>query len=284
VEPGSLIDNTMPPPLACTVRGCHLPLRREGRTWLCDAGHTYDIARSGYVNLLQPQDRRSRRPGDTKTAVEARHRLLAAGVGHSIADALVGRAHARLAGGGLVAVDLGSGAGDVLAAAASAAPNTAIGIDLSAAAAEIAARRFPDRTWVVANADRRLPLLDRSVDLILSLHGRRNSPECARVLRPAGALLVAVPGPDDLIELRAAVQGREVERARGDAIVDAHEPHFSVIERATIRERRRLGRDALVDLLRGTYRGARVSAETRVEALADLEVTLSSEVFVLAPR
>ena len=47
-------------PLACSVRGCHQPLTRRGAAYACDRGHTFDIARSGYLNLLQPQDRRSR--------------------------------------------------------------------------------------------------------------------------------------------------------------------------------------------------------------------------------
>ena len=44
----------------------------------------------------------------------------------------------------------------------------------------------------------------------------------------------------------------------------------------------RLDRDALKDLLRGTYRGERRSAVKRVEALENLEVTLASELFLLA--
>jgi len=65
--------------LLCTVRGCHLPLTRteegSGRRLACPRGHSFDVARSGYINLLQPQDRRSKRPGDTPAAVAARRRL-----------------------------------------------------------------------------------------------------------------------------------------------------------------------------------------------------------------
>ena len=44
--------------LACSVRGCGRPLEKNDRALVCARGHSYDIARSGYVNLLQPQDRR----------------------------------------------------------------------------------------------------------------------------------------------------------------------------------------------------------------------------------
>ena len=61
--------------LLCTVRNCHLALAREESRLICPRGHSFDVARSGYINLLQPQDRRSRQPGDTGTAVAARRRL-----------------------------------------------------------------------------------------------------------------------------------------------------------------------------------------------------------------
>ena len=42
--------------LLCPVRGCHLGLTRDERRVFCPHGHSFDIARSGYVNLLEPQD------------------------------------------------------------------------------------------------------------------------------------------------------------------------------------------------------------------------------------
>ena len=51
--------------LLCPVRDCRMALPREERRLLCPRGHSFDVARSGYINLLQPQDRRSKRPGDT---------------------------------------------------------------------------------------------------------------------------------------------------------------------------------------------------------------------------
>lgn len=261
--------------LACSVRECARPLTRLGRTLTCPLGHTYDIARRGYVNLLQPQDRRSTKAGDAKEAMAARARLLAAGVGRTILDAFVQMAATDLRAGAVV-VDLGSGAGDGLATLAETQTIDGIGIDLSTAATDYAARRFPALTWVVANADRRLPLLDGCVDLVLSFNARRHPIECARVLAPHGVLLVAIPAEDDLVELREAVQGTGDARDRADALVADHAPLFSVASRGAARERHGLDRAALLDLLRATYRGARTSTAARVEALDRLDVTLAS--------
>jgi SAM-dependent methyltransferase len=122
--------------------------------------------------------------------------LLDAGIGRTfITDLVRCLTSLSLPVNGSVA-DLGAGTGDALAACVAAERTVAgIGIDLSTAAARHASRRFPDLTWVVANADRRLPLIDGRVSLFLSLHGRRNPAECARALAPTGFLLVAVPRP-----------------------------------------------------------------------------------------
>src|SRR3989442_1409083 len=66
--------------LVCPVRGCHMALAREDRRLLCPRGHSFDVARSGYVNLLQPQERRSKQAGDSKAVVAARRRLHDRGV------------------------------------------------------------------------------------------------------------------------------------------------------------------------------------------------------------
>src|SRR5271154_4109559 len=74
--------------LVCSVRDCGMPLDREERRLVCPRGHSFDVARSGYVNLLQPQDRRSKEPGDTADAVAARRKLHERGVTKPLLDAI----------------------------------------------------------------------------------------------------------------------------------------------------------------------------------------------------
>ena len=152
------------------------------------------------------------------------------------------------------------------------------------AAARHAARRFPHLTWVVANADRRLPLIDGAVSFLISLHGRRNPSDCARVVGSSGVLFIAVPAPDDLLELRRLVQGAAVERSRIEAVIGEHEALFRPLERFSTRERHTLNQRALKDLLTGTYRGARKSAGPVVESLTAMDVTVASDCVVLARR
>jgi 23S rRNA (guanine745-N1)-methyltransferase len=266
------------------VRGCTLPLERRDRTYVCGVGHSYDIARSGYVNLLQPQDRRSAEAGDSREAIDARESLLASGVGHTLINAITICSRSLNLDDEPVVVDLGCGSGDALAALTVRDTSAGVGIDLSTPAIERASRRFPDRTWVVANADRRLPLLDRSVDLVVSLHARRNPPEVARVLRQTGSLIVAVPAADDLIELRELVQGQRVERDRGEVVLAEHDTLFELVGRSVVREAQDLDRDALLSVLTGTYRGVRHGLADRVAALTRMTVTLASEILMFRLR
>lgn len=287
------------------MRGCGAPLERRTLSFYCAHGHQFDIARAGYLNLLQPQDKKTTAPGDSRSAVAARASLLAAGIGRATLDAVVDvvarltapqatgphltAAHlttARLTTSNdpPIVVELGSGSGDLLGSLMLRRHVTAIGIELSTAAASVAARQFPRATWVVANADRRLPLIDASIDLMVSVHARRNPAECLRALDRRGYLIVAVPAADDLIELREAVQGDATRRDRVETLLGEHEEWFEVVERHTSRVHLDLKRDTLLELLAATYRGRRFSASAAIERLQHLNVTLASEIVVFAPR
>ena len=64
------------PELLCPV--CGAPLRREDRAWRCENRHCFDVARSGYVNLLPPSPA-GRRHGDDRRMVDARTAFLSRG-------------------------------------------------------------------------------------------------------------------------------------------------------------------------------------------------------------
>ena len=60
--------------LLCPV--CGQRLRRGEKTWNCDGGHAFDVARQGYVNLLPVTQKHSLHPGDTRQQVVARRAFL----------------------------------------------------------------------------------------------------------------------------------------------------------------------------------------------------------------
>ncbi|MEW6071698.1 MAG: putative RNA methyltransferase [Planctomycetota bacterium] len=268
-------------PLACPVRGCGRPLVRQPRAWSCARGHSFDVARRGYVNLLQPGDRRSRAAGDSPAALAARERLEARGLGEELRAALAAEALALALPPGARALDVGAGTGLLLARLAGAARLEGWALDLSAAAAERGARRHPELAWVVANADRRLPFAAGAFALLVSCTGPKHPREFRRVLALGGVLLLAVPGADDLIELRAALTGRGRPIERAAKTLSRFGAEFRGEGRQEIRARANLDRAGIEDLLAASYRGARHAERRRLGALDALAVTLATEILRL---
>lgn len=249
-------------------------MERRERSLVCPQGHSFDLARSGYCNLLQPQDRRSKNPGDSRTAVEARRRLLDAGYGAALLAALEEEVARRP---GAAVLDVGCGEGYYLGSLAAGIGIEAHGLDLSVPAVELAARRYPGVTWVVANADRFLPYASGSFELVLSLDARLNPGEIRRVMAPEGRLLVAVPAPDDLIELRTAVLGEGLLRDRLARAAELLAPDFVLEERRSVRQTNRLDAAGLRDALAATYRGARQSRLARLDGVEAMEVNFAHD-------
>src|SRR5580692_11520943 len=160
--------------LVCPVRDCHQALTREAQRWVCPRGHSFDIARSGYINLLQPQDRRSKHPGDTAAVVAARRRLHDRGVSGPLLRAI---AEMTAAAPGDVVLDAGCGDGFYLGSLALETGCDAHGVDISIPAVDAAARRYPGYEWIVANADRFVPYATGAFSIVLSITARMNAPE-----------------------------------------------------------------------------------------------------------
>ena len=251
--------------LLCTVRNCHLALVREESRLICPRGHSFDVARSGYINLLQPQDRRSKQPGDTGTAVAARRRLHDRGATEPLL-----RGIAEIAGPSPddIVLDAGCGDGYYLGTLARQTGFDAHGVDISIPAVEGAARRYPECEWIVANADRFVPYTDNSFSMVLSITARMNSAEFGRVLRDGGRLLVALPGPEDLIELRGAGRDR-VARA-----VETFTQDFRLVEQRRVTTTADLDAAAVLDVLHSIYR------PMRSEPAGAMRVTLSLDLLL----
>jgi len=231
--------------LQCTVRNCRSPLVLQDRRVVCAHGHSFDLAKSGYINVLQPQDKRSKNPGDSAAAVAARRRTHDRGVTAPLLNGIAEILHGTASD---VALDAGCGDGFYLGSLAARCGLEPHGIDISIPAVDAAARRYPGYEWVVANADRMVPYLDASFSVVLSITGRMNAPEFRRVLRDDGRLLVALAAPDDLIELRGAGRDR-VERT----VAEFSGP-FRLEEQRRVTIAAELDAEAVSDVLHAIYR------------------------------
>lgn len=251
--------------LLCPVRDCHQALTLMGKSFVCSRGHSFDLARSGYANFLQPQERRSKQPGDSAAAVQARRRLHDRGVSMSLLGGITELLQPQE---GEWVLDAGCGDGFYLGSIAQQSRCEGIGIDISTPAIDAAARRYPACHWFVANADRFVPCQTASMSAVLSITARMNPAEFRRVLRDGGRLLVAIPAEEDLIELRGV--GRE-RRAR---TVEEFSTLFRLQHHAKVQTTAQLDATAVEDVGLSVYRPLSASSVRAMQVTFALDLLL----------
>lgn len=249
--------------LACPLCGSHFaemasalgekrsrgvsPASTGSGSLLCGEGHSFDIARRGYVNLLAGGARAGL--GDTAAMVAARAAFLDAGHFDPLVSA-VAQAAQEAAGdepGGVV--EVGAGTGHYLAAALDRMPARAgLALDASRCAARRAARAHPRADAVVCDVWRALPLRDGTARVLIDVFAPRNGVEMARVLAPAGTLLVVTPTERHLAELREPLGMLAVDEHKAERLDAALGPHLVAGRRTEVEAEMELAHSTLRDL------------------------------------
>ena len=204
--------------LLCPV--CGGRLAREKTVWRCESRHSFDVARSGYVNLLPPSAS-GKRHGDDKRMVAARTAFLSRGYYDHLIGA-VAETCAQLTGPDACVLDAGCGEGTYTRAiydalAAKGGCPQLLGADISAEAVRRAARQVPEGIFCAASTAHLPPLM---------------AEEFLRVLKPGGYLLRVVPMERHLFELKAAVYDRPYENPPAEPAVEG----FRLLRTQTLRK------------------------------------------------
>jgi len=187
---------------------CHQPLSNTAGQMACLSGHTYDIAKEGYVNLLLANMKKSANPGDSAEMVRSRRRFLDMGyysrLGEIIADKTSRLIEASVAPEGFTLLDAGCGEGYYLSTIERNTPGSGIklfAMDISREAVRLAAKRVTSASFAVASLYS-MPCSDNSADCILSVFSPIPAEEFRRVLAPGGAIIHVHPGEKHLLSLR----------------------------------------------------------------------------------
>lgn len=258
--------------LCCPLDGADLTL--NDKTWRCDHGHSFDVAKQGYVNLLPVQNKRSRDPGDSKAMVQARSRFLAEGFYAPLAEALAAAVLAQPAG---ALLDAGCGEGYYLrqvldAADARGVALNAAALDISKWAVQAAAKRDPRVSWLVAS-NSSIPVPDHSIDTLFCVFGFPVESEFKRVLNADGRLIMIDPAPRHLHELKQVIYDEVKDKPASLPVSDAWQ--LASEQRVTFSVELP-SRDVIHDLLAMTphlYRASSAGRE-RAEALTSLTITV----------
>ncbi len=210
-------------PIELICPNCKEALNLSERVLTCENGHSFDVAREGYVNLLSGARRTGAAAGDTAEMMTARRAFLGAGHYLELAETVSGIVNEdRLQSGGVVA-DIGCGEGyylGVLLRGRAAENVRAYGTDISKAAVAAAARAYPKVQFVVADTNALIPLADKSVDVLLNVFAPRNAQEFSRVVRPGGRLVIVIPAEKHLAGLRERFKLLGVEQGKAAKIAE----------------------------------------------------------------
>lgn len=162
----------------------------------CLKGHSFDIAKQGYVNLLLDNSQ-NKRHGDDKLMVKSRTDFLEAGYYDPLRNAL-----SEIIGTGNTVLDAGCGEGYYTQRFAE--NNTVCGIDISKDALKVASRRCENVSFAVASISN-IPLNDCSQDVVVNIFAPDSPDEFNRVLNGNGRLIIVVPMERHLYALKSAI-------------------------------------------------------------------------------
>jgi len=267
--------------LVCPIDGKNLDCLEK--QYICENGHTYDIARQGYVNLLPVQHKRSKNPGDSKAMVIARKLFLDTGIYQPIAAKLTDLVLAQLqAAENHCLLDAGCGEAyytdavfKALCDNDSSTDFSLIGLDISKDAIIQSTKRNKQIDWVVAT-NRQLPVKDESVDIILCLFGFLSVESFAKALKPNGKIIFVDPGMNHLKELREVIYP-SLKKTESSTLQNMEIPGFSLKSSDSLTFREKLSDiEQIQNLLVMTPHFYRASKEGREAAagLTELDITV----------
>lgn len=259
--------------------GLDQPVGPPPAPWTCPSGHSFDVAREGYVNLLITHQRRQREPGDSAEMLQHRRRFLDAGHYRPLAEAL-----AAFARPGQAVLDAGCGEGYYTRTWPDKHEGLEVwAVDIAKPAVRSAAKRArgPRPYYAVASVYD-LPVADASIDLALSVFAPLHSPEFERVLRPGGRLITVTPGPDHLDGLKAKLFSEpEPHPERGPFDGDDATTRLSRAGSQRLRFDLELAdADAVADLLNMTPYAWYVSPEVRQSVVSEASLSTTIDFLV----
>jgi len=228
--------NNTQPVLKWLCPNCSQSLRAVNKSWVCQQGHCFDIAKQGYVNLLQVQDKRSKQPGDSKVMIQSRRKFLEQGY----YDPLLRKLHQVIQAVQALAVtennpdwlDMGCGEGYYVGKLKAMTPNWSwYGLDISKEAIKMAAKQYPVQ-FIVASS-RQVPALDASFDGIYNLFSPFKTEQLLRLLKAQGTWIRVSPGPSHLKEIKSALYSQPVlhkvpTTPEGFAEIDTEQLQFEI--------------------------------------------------------
>jgi len=261
---------------------CREPLHPGDKTAVCENGHCFDRSREGYFNLLCSQSSSRKRHGDDRLMLSSRRHFLSQGYYDFLLNGVAALLRKHLAAGKAAILDAGCGEGHYTEGLYRLLSDFGFdpeftAIDISKEAAKMTAKRqFPHET--AAASAYALPAADGSCDAVINIFSPLAVEEFARVLKPDGILVRAVPRERHLWGLKARIYDKPYLNPPAAQALRG----FSPLDRLDLDRQLHLSCQEDIDaLFRMTPYYYKTSAgnQAKAEALRELDTELSFAVF-----
>ena len=259
---------------------CAAPFERVGGVFRCSGGHSFDIAKEGYVNLLTGS-RSGALTGDSADMARCRRAFLSKGFFDALSNELCRIAEKYGVKGSVL--DICCGEGHYSSFFKNHIPESnVLGFDLSREMVKRAAKQNKNVGYAVANMTS-VPVPDGSVDCAFHLFAPFCESEFMRILSPNGILISVVAGAEHLIELKNLLYDKPYPN-------DVHDPSdggAEIIEEYDLKDKIALRSNEDIRALFNMTPYCRHTPTSGIQKLSQtdrLDVSLCFHVFIFGKR
>ena len=152
-----------------------------------------------------------------------------------------------------------------------------IGLDIAKEAMRMAAKRYKGIHFLVANLKERLVFANDTLHVLLNIFAPRNAEEFARVVTLGGIVLIVIPAPQHLQQLRGTLGLLSIEENKQEHVIEQFAPYFTYMGATAVNSTLRLNRQELLQSVMMTPNYWHMSDEIKavMEGLHEIETEIA---------
>lgn len=260
---------------------CAGEFEREGMSLVCDKRHTFDVSKTGAVNLVLSNGKKAVYHGDGVEMVRARRDFLEKGYYKVLADSVANTALKYALCDSVYYFDAGCGTGyyteKVINALSQNHTVFSAGVDISKEAVRISSKAVKECEFAVASVYS-LPVKSETFDIVTNIFSPQAEGEYARILKKGGVLLYAVPAREHLYSMKKVLYENPYENEEKEVEYEG----FELVERVDAKDLIHIEGEEIQNLFSMTPYFWRTSKEgtARLLETKSLDVEISFYVYV----
>ena len=251
--------------LSCPIDGHDMKL--SDKTIYCTSGHSFDISREGYINMLTSKKRFHENVGDNKEMLLSREHFLEKGYFDFLSEEINRIIIKHLRKGyedekekqhaSSCVLEVGSGTAFYLKNLKTEIEKELLrndfcyfGTDVSKEATKLSAKKYKDISFLVADTDFNIPFKNEVAKILLNIFSPRNSREFVRLLKNNGLLIVVIPNNNHLNELIDELGLIGIEKDKKEHLLTMFNELFKKVDERDCEQKLLMDSDSVVDIVK----------------------------------